>query len=276
MLLLVDLDGVVYRGPAPIPGMPELLAHRVASGDRVIYVTNNSRWHRSEYRARLEDMGAPVTDDGVVTSARASAMAMAEHHPRPRCVMVLGGPGLTRELREVGLRTVPPTQKGLAAEPDALVVGVDFALSHRRLSVAANAVLRGAWFVATNRDPIYPTDTGLLAGAGAIVAALAAAAAREPDLVVGKPEPTLFLEAAAVAGIPANQAVVIGDGLLTDIKAAHAVGARSVLMLTGVSTLHHLEKTAPALRPTAVAHDATELAAVLDKLGASKPRTSRR
>ena len=141
---------------------------------------------------------------------------------------------------------MPPTQKGLAAEPDALVVGVDFALSHRRLSAAANAVLRGAWFVATNRDPIYPTDKGLLAGAGAIVAAVAAAAAREPDLVVGKPEPTLFLEAAAVAGVPANQAVVIGDGLLTDIKAAHAVGARSVLMLTGVSTLHHLEKTDPA------------------------------
>ena len=53
MLLLVDLDGVVYRGGAPVPGMPELLTRRVESGDRVIYVTNNSRWHRSEYRARL-------------------------------------------------------------------------------------------------------------------------------------------------------------------------------------------------------------------------------
>jgi HAD superfamily hydrolase (TIGR01450 family) len=266
--LLLDLDGVVYRGPAPIPGMPELLARRVARGDRVIYVTNNSRWHRSEYQARLEGMGAPVTEDGVVTSARASALAMAERNPRPKCVMVLGGPGLVRELREVGLRTVPPTQRGLAAKPDALVVGVDFALSHRRLSAAANAVLRGAWFVATNRDPIYPTDTGLLAGAGAIVAAVATAAAREPDLVVGKPEPGLFLEAAALAGIPAKQAVIIGDGLLTDIKAAHAVGARSVLMLTGVSTLQHVDQTEPARRPTAVAHDAAELDRILDAMEA--------
>lgn len=271
MLLLVDLDGVVYRGPEPVPGMPELLSRRVAMGDRVIYVTNNSRWHRSEYRARLEGMGAPVTDDNVVTSARATALAMAERKPPPKLVMVLGGPGLARELHEVGLKTVAPTTAGLSKAPDALVVGVDFALSHRRLSAAVNAVLRGAWFVATNRDPIYPTDVGLLAGAGSIVAAVATSAAREPDLVVGKPEPGLFLEAAALAGIPANQAVVIGDGLLTDIKAAHSVGARSVLMLTGVSTLDHLEHTDPGLRPTAIAHNATELDRVLDELASAKP-----
>lgn len=266
MLLLVDLDGVVYRGPEAVPGMPELLARRVAKGDRVIYVTNNSRWHRSEYQARLEGMGAPAARDGVVTSAKATAMAVAQRTPRPRLVMVLGGPGLARELREAGLKTVPATAAGLAAGPDVLVVGVDFALSHKRLSAAANAVLRGAWFVATNRDPIYPTDTGLLAGAGAMVAAVAAAVAREPDLVVGKPEPGLFLEAAAIAGMPAGEAVVIGDGLVTDIKAAHAIGARSVLMLTGVSSLDHLAATDPKLRPTAVAHDAAELDRVLDSL----------
>jgi HAD superfamily hydrolase (TIGR01450 family) len=272
VLLLVDLDGVVYRGPEPVPGMPELLTRRVAKGDRVIYVTNNSRWHRSEYQARLASMGAPLAPDGngVVTSARATALAVAEFDPPPRLTMVLGGPGLVRELREVGLRTVPPTAAGLAANPDALVVGVDFAFSHRRLSAAANAVLRGARFVATNRDPIYPTDVGLLAGAGAMVAAVAASAMKEPDLVVGKPEPKLFLEAAALAGVAPSEAIVVGDGLLTDIKAAHAIGARSVLMLTGVSTLEDVEMTDPNLRPTAIAHDADELDRVLERLERSE------
>jgi ribonucleotide monophosphatase NagD (HAD superfamily) len=60
MLLLVDLDGVVYRGPEPVAGMPELLTRREAAGDIIIYVTNNSRWHRSEYRERLLGMGAPA------------------------------------------------------------------------------------------------------------------------------------------------------------------------------------------------------------------------
>jgi len=42
MLLCVDLDGVVYRGSEPVPGVGPLLTERVAGGDRVIYVTNNS------------------------------------------------------------------------------------------------------------------------------------------------------------------------------------------------------------------------------------------
>ena len=78
MLLLVDLDGVVYRGTDAVPGMPQLLARRAAAGDTVIYVTNNSRWHRSEYQARLRSMGAPVSPEHVVTAARATALALAE------------------------------------------------------------------------------------------------------------------------------------------------------------------------------------------------------
>ena len=60
MLLLVDLDGVVYRGAQPVPGVADVLNRRAAAGDRVIYVTNNSRSHRDEYRARLEEMGVPA------------------------------------------------------------------------------------------------------------------------------------------------------------------------------------------------------------------------
>jgi ribonucleotide monophosphatase NagD (HAD superfamily) len=180
--------------------------------------------------------------------------------------MVFGGPGLARELRDAGLRTVGVTATGLAAHPDAIAVGVDFSLSYGRLSIAAEVVRRGAYFAVTNRDPVFPSETGLKAGAGAIVAALVVAGGREPDLVVGKPQPGLFLEASRVARIPAPEAVVIGDGLFTDIPAAHAVGARSVLMLTGVSNREQVELLPPAARPTAVAADAEELSQVLVRL----------
>ncbi len=53
VLLLVDLDGVVYRGRAARARHPGRASAARRAGDRVIYVTNNSRWHRSEYRARL-------------------------------------------------------------------------------------------------------------------------------------------------------------------------------------------------------------------------------
>src|SRR3954471_6766831 len=42
VLLLVDLDGVVYRGSDDVPGVGRVLADRAAAGDTVIYVTNNA------------------------------------------------------------------------------------------------------------------------------------------------------------------------------------------------------------------------------------------
>src|SRR5437879_3940659 len=60
LLLLVDLDGVLYRGADPVPGVAELLTARAAKGDDVVYVTNNSMWYRAEYVARIAALGAQV------------------------------------------------------------------------------------------------------------------------------------------------------------------------------------------------------------------------
>lgn len=260
MLLLVDLDGVVYRGRQPVPGVADILRERAAAGDAVMYVTNNSRSHRDEYHARLAEMGLPLHDGAIVTAARATAVLLAEGHPvpRPRLAMVFGGPGLARELADVGIDVVEPTSEGLAADPDTLVVGVDFDLTYERLSIACEAVRRGARFVATNRDPVYPAER-LMAGAGTMVGAVEVATGRLPDLIVGKPEPRLFEAAAEIAGQPVDEAVVIGDNLLTDIGAARAVGARSVLMLTGVTSRADLDAAPADTHPTVVAADATEL-----------------
>jgi HAD superfamily hydrolase (TIGR01450 family) len=265
MLLLVDLDGVVYRGREPIPGVPELLTRLADGGDTIIYCTNNSRSHRTDYLEHLALIGAPVTLERIHTSARATALTLSSDTP-PRVAMVFGGPGLARELEEVGIAVVGPTREGLDAGPDALVVGMDFDLSHDRLSMAMRAVLAGARFVATNRDRIYPSADGWLAGAGSIVGALEAAAGRPPDLVVGKPEPILFETAAATVGMTAAKAVVIGDALLSDIAGAHAVGARSVLILTGVSTEADLDATPPDRWPTVVARDTVELERAIESL----------
>ena len=83
---------------------------------------------------------------------------------------------------------------------------------------------------------------------------------------IGKPAPYLLEEAARAAGRDARDAVMIGDGLGTDIAAAIAVGARSVLMLTGVTSRDALDAAPPDARPTAVAADAAELARILDEL----------
>jgi glycerol-1-phosphatase len=277
LLLLVDLDGVVYRGAEPVPGVAAVLADRAARGDDVVYVTNNSMHYRADYVTRLAAMGAPITPETVVSSARATALHIANHEAGIRRVLVVGASGLERELRDVGLDVVTVGhaatrmhQEGIdgwaaAGAPDAVVTGLDPNLTYLRLTAAADCIRAGARFIATNRDPIYPTERGLLPGAGTIAAALETTTGVVP-LSIGKPEPHLLELAAEAVGRTAGDAVMIGDGIGTDLAAARAVGARCIFMLTGVTTRAEVEALPADQRPTAVAADAGELAAVLESL----------
>jgi phosphoglycolate phosphatase-like HAD superfamily hydrolase len=62
---------------------------------------------------------------------------------------------------------------------------------------------------------------------------------------------------------------MIGDAL-TDMAAGRAVGARTVLMLTGVTSREAADALPESERPTRIAADADELSAVLDELGAAE------
>ena len=277
MLLLVDLDGVVYRASEPVPGVAGVLAARVALGDEVVYVTNNAMAYHTDYLPRLAGHGAPVGPDRVVTSARASAFWIRDRMPEVRSVLAVGAGGLERELREAGFEVVTAahaalrmSQEGIdgwaaAGHPDAVVVGLDPQLTYLRIAAAADCVRAGAVFVATNRDPVFPTERGFRPGAGSVVAAIETAARTEPRAVIGKPQPYLLEAAARSVGADPAAAVMIGDAL-TDIAAGRAVGARTVLMLTGVTTREMADAIPEAERPTWVAADAAGLAGALETL----------
>jgi 4-nitrophenyl phosphatase len=282
MLLLVDLDGVVYRGAEPVPGVAAVLAARAAAGDDVVYVTNNSMWYRADYVTRLAAMGAPVSPDRIISSARATALYLRDLVPPVKRVLVVGGPGLVHEIGDVGIEVVYSGDAGerwkangrdaaaAVGSVDAVVVGLDLDFSYARLACAAEAVRAGARFVATNRDPVYPHEKGLMPGAGSIVSAIETAGGHTP-VSIGKPGPLLLEVAAHAAGGDVAAAVMIGDSVVTDIAAARAVGARSVLMLTGITTRAQVTALAAADQPTEIAVDAAELAAALDRLAGAKP-----
>jgi 4-nitrophenyl phosphatase len=188
----------------------------------------------------------------------------------------VGTPGLVAELREVGLTVVSAGEAAevvtdgayrvtAAGDPQAVVVGLDRGFDYGRLAIASACIRAGALFFATNRDPVFPTEYGFVPGAGSIVAAVEVASG-VAAISVGKPGPLLLEVAADAAGLPLDEAVVIGDSLQTDIPAAHAAGVASVLLLTGVTTIEHLDDLPEAQHPTAVARDAGELRTVLARL----------
>jgi 4-nitrophenyl phosphatase len=283
LLLLVDLDGVLYRGSEPVAGIAAVLTARAGRGDDVVYVTNNSMWYREDYVERIARMGAPVSADQIVSSPRATALYLRDHEPSIRHVLTVGASGMDRELEDAGFRVTRAGDIGelirgggaegtdggdgweAAGRPDAVVVGLDPKIDYLRLTVATDCIRAGARFIATNRDPVYPTERAVRPGAGSIVAAVEAASGVTP-VSIGKPEPYLLEEAARVVGRDAGEAIMIGDSLVTDIAAAIAVGARSILMLTGVTTRGAVDAAPANRRPTHVAADAAELASILENL----------
>lgn len=250
--LLLDLDGVVYVGPQPVPGAAESIAAARDAGARVAFVTNNASRTPAATAARLAGLGVPASGADVVTSAQAAARLIAERVPSGAAVLVCGGTGLWHALREHGLRPVSTVTDA----PAAVVQGYDARLGYGALAEAALAVSAGALFVAANVDTTMPSPRGELPGNGSLVQVVAHATGREP-IVAGKPAPPLHRESMLRTG--AHRPLVVGDRLDTDIEGAWRGGVGSLLVLTGVTDPVTAALAPPRHRPTYLAADLSGL-----------------
>lgn len=249
MTWVLDLDGVVWLAGGAVPGSPEAIARLRAGGTRVVFLTNNSGPEVAGHLHALGAIGIPTDAADVVTSAQAAASLLA----RGSTAAVVGGPGILEALDSAGVRVVAPGDR-----PDAVVVGRSVDLDYDQLAAAATAVRQGARFVATNADPTYPTPDGPLPGAGALVAFVATAAGRNPE-VAGKPHQAVVDLVRARVGVPT---IMVGDRADTDGAFAHAIGCDFGLVLSGSTSRDDLP-VAPA--PAAVADDLAAL--VAERLG---------
>ncbi len=246
---LFDLDGVVYLGTEPIAGAAEAIAALREAGAAVSYVTNNASRRAAEVGTLLRGLGVPATDDQIVTSAQVSAAVLADRLATGAPVLVVGADALAAEVEAVGLTAVRRADD----RPAAVVQGYGADVGWPELAEAAVAVRAGALWMATNLDRTLPSPRGPLPGNGALVAALATALDRQPDLVVGKPAPTLLRAAADRLG--ARWPLMVGDRLDTDIEGAIAAGYDSALVLTGVSRPRDVLAVPLAARPTYLLRD---------------------
>jgi len=261
---VLDLDGVVWLADQPLPGAVEAVAELRAAGEQVVFATNNSAAVLAEQEAKLAGMGIPAEGD-VVTSAMAAASLI---HAGER-VVVCGGPGVAEAVQDRGAEAIDATEAARqgaapATEVDVVAVGFHRNFDYERLRVAAQAVTRGARFLATNDDATYPTPEGEIPGGGAIAASVAYASGIQP-VVAGKPHAPMaaLIHARAdgrredrARGAQRVEGIVVGDRPSTDGAFATTLGYRFGLVLSGVTRPEDLP-VEPA--PDVVAPDLREL-----------------
>jgi HAD superfamily hydrolase (TIGR01450 family) len=249
--LLIDLDGVIQLDDQPVAGAPQALDRLRRRAVRIAFVTNNAARSPADVAARLHHLGVPADVEQIVTSAMAAANLLAGDLAPGSRVLVVGGTGLVAAISRAGLTPVSSADDG----PVAVVQGWGPDVGWAELAEAAVALRSGARWVVTNRDRTLPSPRGPLPGSGALVAALVTATDREPDVVVGKPQPGLFTTAATRLG--AERPLMIGDRLDTDIAGAAAAGMHGLLVLTGVARPLDLLGGRPLERPAYVGRDVT-------------------
>jgi 4-nitrophenyl phosphatase len=253
---IIDMDGVLYEGARPLPGLVEFFDTLRAKKIRFILATNNASLTPEQYISKLAGMGVTITRDEILSSALAAASWMRKRSPSGARVFAIGEDGVRNALTENGFTLLDLYEN----HADYVICGMDRKLSWDKLATATINIRAGAKFIGTNPDTTLPTERGTTHGNGAILAALQAASGVQP-IIIGKPEPTMYQIAIDMLGIAHEHIAAIGDRLETDILGAERTGIQSILVLSGISTREDIETS--GIHPTWVMRDIADITAQL-------------
>jgi 4-nitrophenyl phosphatase len=255
--LIIDMDGVLWHGAQPLPGLADFFQTLRDRNLRFILATNNATLTAEQYMTKLAHLGATVERHEILTSGMATVLYLAERSdPLATRVFVIGEDGVRQPLTERGF--VLTDLYDVSAHY--VVCGMDRGLSWDKLATASLNIRAGAKLIGTNPDLTFPTERGITHGNGAVIAALQAATSVAPT-IIGKPEPIMYQQAMALLGCDPSETAAIGDRLETDILGAVRANIRSIMVLSGVSS----EKELAGLdyRPTWVMPDIRTVAQAL-------------
>ncbi len=229
--LLIDLDGTLIQGNHPIDGAVEFIQQVVKLNIPFLYWTNNSTRSPLSVARMMGQRGFAGDERNVYTSGIATALWLTKELPGNPRVYVVGEPELREVLVENGIRIVDSVNEKV----DAVVVGLDRDVHFKKLSDAMAHLLDGALFIGTNPDHALVTKTGLVPGAGSLLALLERATKRVP-YVIGKPNPQFVLSACERLNVSPHEVIVIGDNPETDVHAGRLAGAQTIWVKTGIQS----------------------------------------
>lgn len=230
--LILDMDGVIWKGDAPIGDLPSTFRRIRERGLKFVFATNNGTKTPEEYQQKLGDLGVEIEADQVVTSALGVAFILGQKFPKGTKGFVIGEDGIRMALEEKGFEVLSTEN---APQAQVFVMGIDRSINFMKVAEATLLVRAGVPFYTTNTDKTFPTPRGEIPGSGSWLSVITSATGVEP-IVAGKPFPYLMELSLQRLGTNKEETLVIGDRLETDIAAGQSVGCPTALVLSGVST----------------------------------------
>lgn len=233
--IALDMDGTIYMGSNLFPYTPGFLSDMEKAGVGYSFLTNNPTKSVADYLLKLEKMGINAGEDNMYTTSLAAIDYIKEKYPDARRLYMLGTPSMASQFEKAGFESCADDPDDV---PDVLVVAFDTTLTYPRLCRAAWWASRGIPYVATNPDKVCPTDQRtVLVDCGSLQRCIEHATGRKPDIVLGKPDPTMLDGIMHRHGLKPEEIIMTGDRIYTDTAMAHNAGAVGVLVLSGETTI---------------------------------------
>ena len=245
---ITDMDGVLVKGKALIPGADAFLRGLEETGREYLVLTNNSLYTQRDLSHRLRQLGLEIPPERIFTSAMATAAFLQSQRP-DGTAFVVGETGLTQAIHDVGYVITD-------IDPSYVVLGENDAYHFENLTKAVRLIEAGAQFIATNPDVSGPPEAGTSPGCGALAALIEKATGKAP-FFVGMPNPLMMRSALNYLDVHSEDTVLVGDRMETDIVAGVESGMRTILVLTGVTRQADIERF--PYRPTWVLDSVAEI-----------------
>ena len=250
-LFLLDMDGTIYLGDRLFAGTTDFLRAVRARGGKYLFVTNNSSRSVTAYIERLARLGIAAVCDDFLTSTDALIEYLRGRYDGAR-IYAFGTATFRAQLAEAGFSVTDRPEDGISL----LVCGYDTELTYRKLEDACILLGRGVDFLATNPDWVCPTAWGYVPDCGSVCEMLTRATGRKPKFI-GKPEPEMALLAMEKYGFTAEETLLVGDRIYTDIACGVRAGIDTCFVLSGEGT--RADIAAHGIHPSLVCRDIAEL-----------------
>lgn len=238
--LILDMDGVLWRGETPMPGLADFFETLREQEINFVLATNNATKTAVRYTDKLARFDIDVPPDQIFTSAEATASYLRREYPDLGLVYAVGDVGLREALAAQEFDLLAPEAVKEGEMAPLVVVGFTPKATYLQLAMGALLVHKGAAFVGTNPDPSFPHEIGPLPGAGSLLAVIETATGVSPT-IIGKPGPIIFEEGMKKLGGKPQDTAMVGDRLSTDIAGGQAAGLTTILLLSGISRREDLD-----------------------------------
>lgn len=258
--IALDMDGTIYNGSTLFPFTIPFLDNLKEKGIGYSFLTNNPSKSTNDYLSHLSNMGISATKEEMYTSAQATIEYIKVNMPEAKRLFLLGTPSMISEFEAAGFVSTADDEHDI---PDAVVVAFDMSLTYARLCRASWWVSQQIPYIATNPDRVCPTDKKvILVDCGAIYTCIEYATGRMPDIVIGKPNPSMLDGILERYKLHPSEVLMVGDRIYTDVKMAQNAGAIGVLVLSGETTMDIVREADTV--PDIVARNLAELEKMLE------------